>query len=263
MDRYVLRGGQPGFDRLRLLARVHQAETAELLRLAGVRPGLRCIDLGCGSGDVTFELAGMTGPAGSVLGLDMDQDKVALATAEAGRQGLRTVEFRVGTVAGWDEPASYDVVYCRFLLQHLSAPIDLLRRMWQALRPGGVIVVEDADFDGMFCDPPSDDFDFCRRMYSRVCALNGGDATIGRKLRRYFTEAGITGPELRLVQAAGSADCNELVLSTLVASAEAITVAGVATAAQVDAAIAGLATLASDPATLTSVPRTFQVWARR
>ncbi len=164
---------------------------------------MRCLDLGCGSGDVTLELAKLAGPAGSVVGIDMDEDKVALAADEAARQGLTTVEFRVGTVAGWSEPAAYDLVYCRFLLQQLSTPADLLRRMWQALRPGGVIAVEDADFDGLFCDPPSEAFDFYRRMYPKVCALHGGDAAIGRKLRRHFAEAGIAEPELRLVQVAG------------------------------------------------------------
>jgi hypothetical protein len=54
-----------------------------------------------------------------------------------------------------------------------------------------VIAVEDADFDGLFCHPPSDGFDFYRRMLPRVVELNGGDAAIGRKLYRYFLLAGL------------------------------------------------------------------------
>lgn len=55
---------------------------------------------------------------------------------------------------------SYDFVYCRTLLQHLSDPVGLLRPMWAAVRTGGTIAVEDADFDGLFCDPDSSGFAF-------------------------------------------------------------------------------------------------------
>jgi len=62
MERYVLRGGRWGYDRLQLLARVRCPYTLELLGLAGLRPGMRCVDLGCGGGEGTFELTEMTGP---------------------------------------------------------------------------------------------------------------------------------------------------------------------------------------------------------
>src|SRR5436190_3886137 len=56
MERYVIRGGSAGYQRLQLLARRQRPGTLEVLRLAGVRPGMRCLDLGCGNGDV--DLAG-------------------------------------------------------------------------------------------------------------------------------------------------------------------------------------------------------------
>jgi 2-polyprenyl-3-methyl-5-hydroxy-6-metoxy-1,4-benzoquinol methylase len=186
VERYVLRGGRWGYDRLRILARVRRAETLELLGRAGVGPGQRCVDLGSGSGEVSFELARLAGPDGAVTGIDMDEVKLALAREAAAERGVANVEFRAANVNDWAERGAYDLVYCRFLLQHLSRPGDLLRRMWAAVRPGGVIVVEDADFDGLFCHPPSDGFDFYRRMLPRVVELNGGDAAIGRKLYRHF-----------------------------------------------------------------------------
>ncbi len=116
MERYVLRGGQPGYERLQVLARIRQADTAELFRRVGVASGSRCIDLGCGGGEVTFDLARLAGPSGSVVGVDMDEAKLALARQAAARAGIGNVEFRVANVGAWDEPASYDLVYCRFLL---------------------------------------------------------------------------------------------------------------------------------------------------
>lgn len=260
----MLRGGRPGYERLQLLARVHRDSTVSLLRQAGVRRGMRCLDLGCGGGEVTFEMAALTGSAGSVTGVDMDEVKLALARQAAAERGIRNVEFRAGDAAGWNEPGAYDLVYCRFLLQHLSEPAGLLRRMWAAVRPGGVLVVEDADFDGLFCHPASDGFSFYRRMYPQVCRLGGGDPAIGRKLYRYFLEAGIPAPELRLTQRIGTAgDTKELAVSTLEASADAIVAAGLATAEETAAAITELAAFAADPRSLVGDPRIFQLWARR
>lgn len=156
----MLRGGRTGYERLQLLARVHRAGTADLLRRAGLQPGMRCLDLGCGGGEVTFELALLAGAAGSVTGVDMDEVKLALARQAAGGRGFRNVTFRAGNADDWDEPGGYDFVYRRFLLQHLSRPVDLLHRMWAAVRPGGVLAVEDADFGGLFCDPANAGFGF-------------------------------------------------------------------------------------------------------
>lgn len=264
MDRYVLRGGQQGYDRLQLLASVRRPDTAELFRLAGVRPRMHCLDLGCGSGDVTFDLAHLTGPVGTVVGIDMDEDMVAFARLAIPAQGVSNVEFRAADVSRWDEPDSYDLVYSRFLLQHLGDPVDVLRRMWRAVRPGGIIAVEDADFDGLFCDPQNDGFDFYRSMYPRACAASGGDATVGRKLRRYFAEAGIPLPESRLVQSFDTyGDTKTLAVATLEASADAIAAASLATREEVATAIADLRAFAGTPGTLIGDPRTFQIWASR
>lgn len=98
MERYVLRGGRAGYTRLQVLARARQAETAELVRRAGLRPGMRCLDLGCGGGEVTFELASLAGPAGAVIGIDMDEMKLALARETAAEHGIANVEFWVANV---------------------------------------------------------------------------------------------------------------------------------------------------------------------
>jgi ubiquinone/menaquinone biosynthesis C-methylase UbiE len=264
VERYVLRGGRWGYERLQMLARVRREDTLELLRRVGLRPGMRCLDLGCGGGEVTFEIAQLVRPGGSVVGIDMDEVKLALARKAADEQDLSNVEFRAANVNDWAEPDAYDLVYGRFLLQHLSRPAELLRRMWAAVRAGGVIAVEDADFDGLFCHPENNGFDFYRLMWPRVCRLNGGDATIGRKLYRYFLDAGIPRPELRLSQDVGvTGDIKVLMVSTLEASADAIIDAGLAGADEVAAAIADLAAFAADPETVIGGPRTFQLWARR
>jgi SAM-dependent methyltransferase len=95
MERYAIQGGAVGYERLQVLARSWLPTTTALLERAGLSPGLACLDLGSGAGDVTFELARGVGPAGRVVGLDMDDVKVDLARQEAAAQGLGNVEFRV------------------------------------------------------------------------------------------------------------------------------------------------------------------------
>ena len=264
MERYVIRGGRDGYARLQVLARARRADTVELLRRAGLRPGMRCLDLGCGGGEVSFELASLAGAPGSVVGIDLDGVKLALAREAATERGFANVEFRAGNVNGWAEPSAYDFVYCRFLLQHLSRPVELLARMWEAVRPGGAIAVEDTDYDGLFCDPPNDGVDFHKRMYPRLVEQNGGDALIGRKLYRYFLQAGIPDPGLHVAQGADAkGEAKTVILMTLRGTAESLVRAGLASAEEVAAAIESLAAFTAAPDTVVSGARIFQVWARR
>lgn len=264
MQRYVIRGGREGYERLKVLARARWEDTAALLNRVGVRPGWRCLDIGCGSGDVTLEVARMVGENGSVVGIDMDAMKLDLARTEAVERGLQTIEFRVVDVNDWSEPLGYDLVYCRFLLQHLSQPLDLIRRMWAAVKSGGALVVEDTDFDGLHCEPPNAGFDFYARAYPSTLARYGGDASLGRKLYGLFLQADIPGPSVKLVQRVdASGGEKRLALLTLEGSAESMIDAGLATPDTIRSAIASLAAFTDDPTTIISSPRIYQVWAHR
>jgi len=83
---YVIRGGLEGRERLRVLARVKWPTTRALFDRVGIAPDARCLDLGCGGGDVSVALAGLV-PAGEVVGIDFDATKVELATTEAAAAG--------------------------------------------------------------------------------------------------------------------------------------------------------------------------------
>lgn len=263
-ENYVLRGGQRGYDRLLALARERWPDTLALFQRAGVSPGRHCVDVGCGSGDVTFGPARLVAPGGRVTGIDMDGVKLDLARRAAAERGIDHVEFRQLNGKDWDEPGRYDVSYCQVLLVHLREPVERLRRMWAAVRPGGLMIVEDADFDGLCCDPPNAAFDFYRRTYPEALRRNGGDPTSGRKLLRYFGEVGASNPHVHLVQSIRrDGEAKSLARSTLESSSDAIVSAGVATRAEVAAAVTALAQFTDDPGSSIAGPRIFQVWARR
>jgi ubiquinone/menaquinone biosynthesis C-methylase UbiE len=263
-EKYVIRGGRAGYDRLQILARSRWPQTSALFHRAGVAPGMRSLDMGCGGGAVTFEIAKLVAPGGSVVGVDMDAVKLDLARREAADQKLANIEFRAANANDWREDDTYDFVFSRFLLQHLRAPADLLRRMWAAVRPGGLLIVEDVDFHGWCCDPPNEAFDFFVRTYNRVLEHNGGDPGCGRKLLRYFREVGTPEPKLDVVQPFSLAgEAKTLPYLTLEATAATIIESGVATGEEVDAALASLEKFTKDPQSLISGPRIFELWVRR
>jgi ubiquinone/menaquinone biosynthesis C-methylase UbiE len=264
VERYVIRGGEEGFRRLRTLASLRLPDTRALFDRVGVRAGWTCADLGSGSGDITADLSRRVGPMGTVAGYDMDATKVELARRLADEEGLANIRFEVADLRTWAAGPEYDLVYCGLVLQHLRDPSDLILRMWAAVRPGGYLVVEDADFDGLFCYPPSDAFDFYAQQYCAVLSSQGGDPHLGRKLYSLFLEAGIGRPEVKLVQRADTAESGKAMSAwTLAATAEAILDQNLATSDDIDSALAQLRAYVSDPGTLVGDPRIFQVWARK
>jgi ubiquinone/menaquinone biosynthesis C-methylase UbiE len=264
LKRYVISGGRIGYDRLQVLARERWPDTAELLGRIGVGPPMRCLDVGCGGGAVTLELARLVAAGGHVVGIDMDDVKLGLAREAAAERGLTNVEFRVGDVDAWSADAEYDLVYCRFLLQHLDDPRDLLRRMWAAVRPGGTLAVEDADFAGRFSEPPNEGHEFARRIYDELLRRRGGDPRIGRKLHGTFLELGAPAPAIRLRQGVYSeGEPKTVSLLTLRATEDSVLAEDLATEDEIAAALSSLAAYTDDPRTLITTPWVFQVWAQK
>lgn len=262
-SRYAIRGGRPGRERLRVLNRVMAETTGELLRRAGVGPRARCLDVGCGGGDVTAMLARLT-PDGFVVGTDMDETVLSLARAEAADAGLRNVEFRREDITRpADLGAAFDVVYARFLLTHLADPGGAVVTLCRRLAPGGVLIVEDIDFTGHFCHPPSDAFQRYVALYSRVVRARGADPDIGPRLPGLLAAAGLGDLGVRVVQPAGfSGDVAAIAPLTLEAIAESLRQLGLAGAEEIDGTVRELRELVRDGRTLVSLPRIVQCWGR-
>ena len=138
---YLLRGGRAGAERLHLLNRAKWPTTEQLLSSVGLRAGMRCLDLGCGSGDVTLNMAALVGEGGEVVGVDADRAILRLAEQEAKRHQGLPVTFRRLDAERLAEESAYDLVYARYLLSHLPRPERVVEVMARALRPGALLVV--------------------------------------------------------------------------------------------------------------------------
>jgi ubiquinone/menaquinone biosynthesis C-methylase UbiE len=261
---YIIRGGAAGRERLRLLARIMKPTTQSLFERVGIRPGMSCLDCGCGGGDVTFDLAVVVGNRGRVVGLDIDEIKLNLARGEASALQLDHVEFRLSNITESDVGSEFDVVYSRFLLTHLADPQHALRKMLEALRPGGLLVVEDIDFDGHFSHPECNAFRRYVELYSAAARRRGADPTIGPRLPSLLADAGIEGVEMHVVQPAGlRGDVKLLTPVTMESIADSILAEGLTDRHEIDRIVAELYEFAHDPGTLMSLPRVVQAWGRR
>ncbi len=258
---YLIRGGIAGRERLRVLARVMRPATLALLERAGVTAGLRCLDVGCGGGDVTFDLASLVGITGHVVGVDLDATKVELARGDAEQAEVANVEFRVADLTQGLGEAEYDVVYARFLLTHLRDPAAGVALMQAALRPGGRIVLEDIDYRGSLCYPESDVFRRNNEIYEETARRNGGDPHVGIRLARLLLDAGFERVQPSIAHPVGLEGEVKLLPPLTIENIKAMAVAhGVATAEEIDAVVDELYAIARDPTIMVSNPYIFQAW---
>ena len=173
-------------ERQQLLAAVLNPTTREVLARLPPIPGARCLDLGCGQGNTTRCLADVLQPA-SCIGIEYDPALVDYA-------GTRTdnpecVTFQQGDATRLPFPdASFDVVFCRYLLIHMADPMAVVREMLRVVKPGGYAIAYEADFSGEVSDPP------CPALVSINKIWNGlfQNPTGGRQLVGYFRRAGAT-----------------------------------------------------------------------
>lgn len=225
---------------------------------------MRCLDIGCGGGDLAFDMARTVGPEGRVVGTEIDAKKLEIAAEEAKQQGLTNIEFRFGDIAQSDLEEQFDFVHARFILTHLVHPAAALARMHRALRPRGLVAVEDIDFRAHFCHP--ENAAFCRyvELYTETVRRRGADANIGPRLPSLVGAAGFTDVQMNVVQPAGTqGDVKLLPALTLENVADAVTAEGLASRAQIDQLVHELYELARTPDALVSGPRIVEVWAAR
>lgn len=114
----------------------------QLIRKAGIRPGMRVLDIACGTGHPALAIAERVGPTGSVLGTDLVEPVVAFARERAREAGLTNVEFRRVDGETLDvPPASFDAVTMRWGIMFMPSPVEAMKRAHAALKPGGRIAL--------------------------------------------------------------------------------------------------------------------------
>lgn len=173
--------------------RSHARRTADdsaAYLLPYLRPGLSLLDVGCGPGTITADLAELVEP-GKVTAVDRFGDVLNVARAEVERRSLANVSFSTADVHRLDfADDSFDIVHAHQVLQHVADPVQALREMRRVCAPGGIVAARDADYSGFIWWPRLPELDFWRDIYQQAARANRGEPEAGRRLLSWALQAG-------------------------------------------------------------------------
>jgi ubiquinone/menaquinone biosynthesis C-methylase UbiE len=169
------------------------AENSAAFLLPHLRPGLSLLDIGCGPGNITADLADRVAP-GPTVGIDLPADVIAAAAVDHVRDNLI---FRVDDVYALDiDDDTYDVVYAHQVLQHLSDPVAALKEMRRVATPGGLVAVRDSDYGAFVWSPADPVLTRWNELYHELTRHNRAEADAGRYLHTWVRSAGFDDIEL-------------------------------------------------------------------
>ena len=157
-----------------------------------LRTGGVLLDVGCGPGTITVDLARRLAP-GRVVGLDASTEIVEHAASLAAAERVHNATFQAGDVYALDfADATFDIVHAHQVLQHLADPVAAMAEIHRVLRPGGVLAARDVDYGGVMIAPTINGLVDWMRIYREVHYWNGGDPDAGRSLKAWARRAGFT-----------------------------------------------------------------------
>jgi SAM-dependent methyltransferase len=201
-NEYVLGTHDAELLRLGLQHRLWSRETFDLWERAGIGPGARVLDVGCGPGYGTFDLAQLVTPTGRVFAVDESERFVRYLAAQAEVRGASNVEVSVQDVQKLEVPAgSVDFAYARWVLCFTPRPADVVAGVARALSVGGRFLIQDySHWQALFLSPASDVFCDVMRATEQAWRDSGGDSAIGQRLPAMLAENGLQVESIRPLQ---------------------------------------------------------------
>lgn len=259
-DGYLLDNQQAeAGERFDALSAIFDPSTFRHIDNLGLRAGWRCWEVGAGGPSVARWLAERVAPTGRVLATDIDVSWTRQAQSPL-------IEVLRHDVAADDPPAeTFDLVHARLVLVHVADRGQALQSMISVLRPGGWLLVEDADpaLQPLICPdesgPAQQLANRLRTAFRKMLAHRGADLSYGRKLPRLLREAGLAEVAADAFFPLTSAACTELEAATVRQIRAGLISQGLATADEIDQHLANVATGQLDLATAPMI----SAWGRR
>lgn len=158
--------------------------------LPHLTPGESLLDVGCGVGTITLDLAELLSP-GIVTGIEVNDDILDTVRPSQAERGIDNLRLEVGDVYSLSyDDNTFDVTHAHQVLQHLSDPVAALVEMQRVTKPGGLVAVRDADYAGMFWAPADPRLDQWMAIYRNVAHHNDAEPDAARRLLGWAQESG-------------------------------------------------------------------------
>jgi ubiquinone/menaquinone biosynthesis C-methylase UbiE len=193
---YALGYSEHEFKRLERQGAFLRGLTEDVLRRAGIAPGMRVLDIGCGVGDVVLIATELVGPAGFVLGIDRSPEAIMVASQRAAGIGQNRVHFAALDLDQLAPEGQFDAVIGRLILLYLKDPAALLRRLSRCLRPGGIVALQEMAMPTARSVPDGPLFAQCRTWIIDAIGRAGFETDMGGKLLATFQDAGLPEPQM-------------------------------------------------------------------
>ena len=264
---YVLGTNDEEIARLQLQHEVWRPQVLDVWRRAGFGPGQTILDIGSGSGNASLDLARLVGPRGRIIALDKSRRFLDVVDARARAAGLSNISTYGCDLDRDSLPAvAADGVWNRWVMSFTSGPRDLIARIHQSLRPGGVFVLHEYfDYGTWRTAPPSAEIEMFVRTVMETWRESGGEPDLGLRLPVWLDELGFEVQQLRpIVEVAGPAEPKWRRLEAFIESGRHLLESlGALTAAQSMAIGGALADLAADPRARMFTPALLEIVAVR
>lgn len=268
---YVLGHAPDELARLERQAAIFEAPTMAMLQRAGIGPGQRVLDLGCGAGDVSLLVSDFVGPTGTVVGVDRAPEAILTARGRAVASGRRNLTFLEGTIETLEIPP-VDAVVGRFVLMHQPSPTATLAAASRLVRSGGVVALMESHLDALVLEwhswPASAAYTNLLDVMLRTIKAAGGRTDMGLRLRGTFLGAGLQDPSIDVHGTLAGRDADRLCrymadsLRSMAGMAERLGVATL-TPADIDEMERGMVDDAARPGAVMNGPVVVTAWTRK
>ena len=194
---YVLGRSEAETKRLMIQADILRPITERIAARVGITSGMRVLDLGCGTGDVTITVAQLVGPSGSVTGIDHDESVLETAHTRIEAAGLSNVELKEVSIDAFHDAQPFDVVIGRLILFHQADPVTFLRTVSPFVRPKGYLALHElAPLRGQFSFPAIPEYEHACQAIGKAFKAGVPQDDVALRMAEHFSSAGLPVPEL-------------------------------------------------------------------
>ncbi|MEK6734216.1 MAG: methyltransferase domain-containing protein [Pseudomonadota bacterium] len=187
-ETYIFTTGEKAVERLEFQKQLGLDWSFEHLQKAGIREGMTVVDMGCGVGAMTAELAKLVGDSGIVYAFDISEKQLEIARAKTESEGLKNVIFICGDIySNNDIPINtVDLIYMRYLLMHIKSPDLAITGLKKLLKSDGVIASQESIISSFTLIPD------CMNVYLELGRQRGVDYDLGKRSVSLYQDAGFS-----------------------------------------------------------------------